>query len=77
MNSASSGVVLQYASITELCYLEVRGNRMYLCLEIGRYVQIGGLGIVRVIRSKMRWPVFVACITAMLHNVSVGKPESN
>jgi len=77
MNSASSGGVLLYASITDLCYLEVRGNRMYLCVEIRRYVRIGGLGIARVIRSKMRWPVFVARITAMLHNVLVGNPESN
>ena len=39
-----------YVSIIELFYLEVRGNRMYLYLEISRYVQIGRLRIVRVIR---------------------------
>jgi len=48
-----------------------------LVLEICRYVEIGRLGIVRVIRSKMRWPEFVVRITAMLHNVLVGKPERN
>lgn len=50
---------------------------MCLYLEMRRYVQIGRLGIVRVIRSKMRWPELVARITAMLHNVLVGKPERN
>ena len=48
---------------------------MYLYLEMRRYVQIGRLGIVGVIRSQMRWPELVARITAMLHNVLVGKPE--
>jgi hypothetical protein len=32
---------------------------------------------VRVIRSKMRWPELVARITAMLHNILVGKSERN
>jgi len=76
MNYASSDGILQYVSIIELCDLEVRGNRMYLHLEIRRYVQIGRL-VVRVIRSKMRWSKLVARITAMLHNVVVGKPERN
>jgi hypothetical protein len=40
-------------------------------------VQISGLDIVRVIRSKIRWPELVVHITAMLHNVLVGKPERN
>jgi len=77
MNCASSDGVLLYVSTAELCYLGPRRNRMYLCLEIRRYAQIGRLGIVRVIRSKMRWPEFVARITAMLHNVLVGKHERN
>jgi hypothetical protein len=40
-------------------------------------VQIGGIGIVRVIRSKMRWPELVARIAAMSYNLFVVKPERN
>lgn len=74
---AASDVCFCMWVLQSWCYLEVKGNRMYLYLEILRYVQIGRLGIVRVIRSKMRWPELVARITAMLHNVLAGKPERN